>query len=144
MIPYYKQQTDYTCGAACMRMALTALGINKTEKQLAKLMGSAPKVGTWYKEFPALAEKYTLNYVVNRNSTLADLKRLSKTYIVIIAYYLPEEKCGHYAIVRKIDQRIHLIDPEYGPKHLLPVRTFLQRWHGHKDKKRRWMFGMRK
>ncbi len=32
--PYYKQETEYSCMAACLRMVLEHLGVVKTEKEL--------------------------------------------------------------------------------------------------------------
>jgi len=39
-LKYYKQETNYTCGAAAMRMALEFFGIKKTEKRIAKLLST--------------------------------------------------------------------------------------------------------
>jgi len=35
--PFYKQETDYSCVPACLRMVLASLGVFKTEQQLREL-----------------------------------------------------------------------------------------------------------
>ena len=37
-IPYYEQETNYTCGPACMRMVLASLGIKKSEKDIQQFL----------------------------------------------------------------------------------------------------------
>ena len=38
--PFHKQETNYTCGSAAMRMALESAGIKKSEKQVEKLLST--------------------------------------------------------------------------------------------------------
>lgn len=38
--PYYAQETDYSCMAACLRMVLEYLGVSKTEEELRILTDS--------------------------------------------------------------------------------------------------------
>ncbi|PIN94126.1 hypothetical protein COU56_03175, partial [Candidatus Pacearchaeota archaeon CG10_big_fil_rev_8_21_14_0_10_31_9] len=57
-IPYYEQETNYTCGPACMRMVLGSLGIKKSEKQITKLIGTNKIRGTNHRDFLSVVEKY--------------------------------------------------------------------------------------
>ena len=60
--PYYKQEREYSCGAAAMRMVLENLGIKKSENEIIKYLGTNKTKGTMNKDFPRLAEKFKLNY----------------------------------------------------------------------------------
>jgi len=44
--PLHKQETPYTCGPASLRMVLEYLGHPLSEAEIAKKMGTKPKVGT--------------------------------------------------------------------------------------------------
>lgn len=45
-VPYYKQETEYTCGLASCRMALAYFGINNTEQELVNVLQTTLRKGT--------------------------------------------------------------------------------------------------
>ena len=145
--PFYKQETNYTCGAASMRIALKTCGIKKSEKQLVKLLGTNKVRGTWHKDFSKLAEKYKLNYVAKRNSSIEDLKEFQrKGYTIIICYYYPSEKVDHYSILKNIDNRhIYFFDPFFGAKHKYTLKYFNKIWKSDPkyDNERCWFFALK-
>ena len=67
---YHEQETEFTCGQAVMRMVLSNHGIDKREKEVAKILRTNKVRGTYLRELPRLAEKYRLSYVVKRNSDI--------------------------------------------------------------------------
>jgi ABC-type bacteriocin/lantibiotic exporter with double-glycine peptidase domain len=150
-IPYYEQETEYTCGAASMRMVLDYFGIKKSESQIAKLLKTNKVRGTWLRYFPRVAEKYKLNYVVKRNASFADLRRLYKKNYAIIICYSPGRTdtytIDHYSVVRSIDMKnIHLFDPYDGPKTSYSLKYFKKIWlcdPKHEDEKR-WLFAIKR
>lgn len=147
-IKYYKQEQEHTCGAAAMRMVLESLGIKKSEKELISLLKTNTKVGTWHYQMSALAEKYKLNYVVNRNASIKELKEFLKNkYLIIVCYYLVEEKTAHYAVVSDIDDKnIYLHDPWLGANHKLSLSYFRKNWVSDKiyEKEQKWFIGIKK
>jgi predicted double-glycine peptidase len=151
-IPYYKQETNYTCGAASMRMALEALGIKKSEKQVANLLHTNRVSGTRTAQFPKVAERFKLDYRIERNNTtLKLLKRAYKGGFVIIVNYLLPTQGEHFSVVSKIGQEyIYLHDPWVGPDTKYPLKTFMPIWRGAgsgtrgSDNERFWFFGMKK
>lgn len=145
-IPFFKQETDYTCGAACVRMILASFGVRKSEKEIAKVMGSSPKVGTWNRQFPLLAEKFKFCYSVGRNSSPKDIRAMLRDgFKIVINFYDPKEEVGHYAIVKSANaSKIYLIDPWHGPRESYSWKKFLPLWKGTIDPDRRWVFGMKK
>lgn len=150
-IPFYKQETGYTCGAASMRMVLEYFGVKRSESQIAKLMKTNKVRGTWLRYFPRIAEKYKLNYVVKRNASIADLRRLHKKGYAIIVCYSPgrtdDYTTDHYSVVNSINaESIHLLDPYSGPKQKYSLTYFKKMWRcdpKHEDEKR-WLFAVKK
>lgn len=146
-IPYYEQQTKYTCGPACMRMVLASLGIHKKEGQITKLLGTNKIRGTNHGDFVSLAEKYKLRYSVNREATIDELKYYYKNhYKIIICYFHPVEKDGHYAVVRKLtNTKITLMDPIDGPNKTYSLNYFRKVWGTRKtyNKERSWFMAIR-
>jgi len=146
--PFHKQETKYTCGAAAMRMALGFCGIKKSEKQVAKLLGTNKVRGTWHKSFPIVAEKFRLNHVSIRNATIADLKEYQKKdFAVVICYFYPPEKVDHYSILKKIDNKfIYFLDPFFGEEHKYLLSHFRKIWKSDPkyDNKKCWFFAVKK
>lgn len=130
-IQYFKQETIWTCGAAAMRMALSGLGIRRSEKQVIKLLKTNKIRGTWTKNFIDAAEKLKLNYVFGNSSGLNELNKLLKErYKIIICYYIKEDRVDHYAVVDRItEDYIYLLDPWYGEEYKLKIRDFDKNWN---------------
>jgi len=147
-LPFHKQETDYTCGAAAMRMVLEFCGIKKSEGQVAKLLGTNKAKGTGNKSFPMVAEKFRLNHASLRNATIADLKAYQKKgFAVIIGYFYPPEKFGHYSVLSKIDsQYIRFNDPLFGDEHKYRLTYFKKIWKSDPgdDNEKRWFFAVKK
>src|SRR3989344_5537084 len=139
-IPYHYQETAYTCGATSLKMVFESFGIEKTEKQMARLLGTNKVKGTWEKDFPRLAEKYKLIYVVEHKGSIKDLKNFYKEgYKIILCFHLPKEGEDHYAVLKKIDSKeIHLLDPWSGPDKIYPINYFKKIWKTVSEKDLRW------
>ncbi|MBI5553220.1 MAG: C39 family peptidase [Candidatus Diapherotrites archaeon] len=146
--PFHRQETEYSCGAACMRMALEWAGIPKTEKQVISLLGTRFQHGTNNRDFPRVAEKYRLNYRVGRNASISDIREcLRRHYCVIVCYVYAPEKTGHYSVVKKITaNKIHFRDPCLGPAHAYPLPEFRKNWRNgsREDPDQRWFFAVKK
>lgn len=147
-ILFYKQEIDYTCGAASMRMALESCNIKKSEKQIVKLLRTSKSKGTWNKDFPVVAEKFKLNHVSMRDAAINDLKEYQKKgFAIIIGYFHPIEKFGHYAVLKKIDsKKIYLLDPYFGDKHSYDLDYFKKIWKNDPkhDGENHWFFAVKK
>lgn|SRR3989338_6130972 len=141
--PFYYQQTDYSCGSACMRMLLAAKGIKKSEPQLIRQLKTSKRSGTWAHRFPQVAERYRLTYLAARKGTIKELKELCKKgYRILICYYIKEEKTGHYALVKTItSKRITLLDPWFGPSQSFTIKEFTKIWKN--DEEKQWFFAIK-
>ncbi len=133
-IPYFRQQTDYTCGPACMRMAFAAFGLRKSEKALAKQAHSNARTGTDNFQMPLLAECHKMSYAVCKQSSMEEIKEfMRKGYVVIVNYFYFEDGgvIYHFAVVKGITSKeISLLDPELGKNHSLPLSVFMRQWKG--------------
>ena len=149
-LSYYKQETAYTCGAACMRMTLETFGIRRSEAQLARMLSTNRVIGVAFQHMPALAERYRLDYAVRRNATIAGLRTLfSRGDIIIVCYFLEKEHVGHYAIVAALSSStITLVDPHLGPNTKHRLSSFSRLWHSDPRSKdvyeRHWCLSLRR
>ena len=93
-IPFFRQETDYSCGLASMRMVLASLGIDKTEGELQIPMNYYSNgKAVWHKSFPNFAEQLKLTHITTRNSSLEDIEKLlNQDFRIIVSYFIPKEK----------------------------------------------------
>ncbi|MBI2041263.1 MAG: C39 family peptidase [DPANN group archaeon] len=140
----HKQQTKWTCGPACMRMALEACGIERNETQVAKLMRANSKIGVLCRAFPKVAERFKLNYVSLRNAKISDIKNLlKKGFVIIISYFLEYEEITHTAVVSNVTKNyIYLLDPWYGKKAYW-LKHFGKIWRDRLEGERHWLFALK-
>lgn len=142
---YYKQKEEHTCGAASFRMILEEIGIKKSEEEIIKLLKTNEKEGTRNQAFLNAANKLKLNFITGKNISFKKLKELiKKGYRILTCYFLVEEDSGHYAVIRKIDNKhIYLLDPWFGPKTKYSLRHFRNVWRGKINKEKAWFFGVK-
>ncbi|HLC69490.1 MAG TPA: peptidase C39 family protein [Patescibacteria group bacterium] len=129
-LPYYKQETNYTCGPASFRMVMASLGFIYDETELKKLLKTSKIWGTLHKSFVEAAEKHKLNYVVKRNTEVNELRKaLRKKKLAIVCYAMPPHEIYHYAVVKKVGLKyIYLLDPFLGPNCQYLLTDFVKFW----------------
>lgn len=134
-LPYYKQEKDYTCGAATARMMINGLlNINKTESFYAALLKTNEDVGTQREWFENLNSLNNIECKTGTHATLQTLQQLmQEDYFIALLYilHLPNEKpIGHWAVLKKLNKNtIILQDPWMGDDHQLPLPFFLENWY---------------
>jgi|SRR3989344_4447793 len=147
-IRFCRQETRYTCGAACMRMAIECCGIKKSEKQVARLLSTNKVSGTKNRSFPVVAEMFRLNHLSLKNAAIDDLRRYQQQgYVIIVSYLYKPENVGHYAIMKKVTKKnIYFWDPYIGQNHKYPLPYFKKIWKSDPkfDNERRWLFAAKK
>ena len=131
-----------------MRMALYKFGIEKTERQLGRMLQTKKKAGTLHSAFAKIAEKYKLDYIVGRKTTIGHLKKhKSEGYLIILCFYCPHSKEDHYAVLKKIDHsNITMYDPWWGPNRKISRSYFRRVWTNRypKLREKRWFFAVKK
>ena len=140
-VPYYRQSTDYNCAPATLKMALEYVGINKSEKELAKELKTTPEEGTDYRNIINFVKKSGLFFYEKSNSTLEELENLIRNnYPVIVSFVEPIHEEDHFALVVGIeDCEVILNDPWNGEGFKILKGDFEERWHDAENKPRRWM-----
>ena len=120
----FPQEREFTCGAACLRMAIAALsGISYPEATVCRWLGTTQEVGTPLRLFRKLDLVLpNLRVHVGVGGTLAALQRhLRHGAVVIVNFREPNSQSPHYAVVHGVSSMgIQLIDPTYGRVSLDP------------------------
>lgn len=158
-IPYHKQEKDYTCGPAVLRMALGALGKKYTERHLGKLAGTTAQHGTPTYRLQRVLYKMDVSYISGYRRPYSELGKYVEKGITIIdwmpqvifpqhpefqqtRYYNPEED-SHYAIVLSAGKTWTLLrDPVLGRQVRVTRKDFLRAWRDPRSKSRHWMLAV--
>lgn len=127
-LPYYQQEKDYSCGAACVRSLLDHFQIPETEPRLRKLLGTDPKAGTLPEEIIALLEAFGLIVDARDNLTPAELhKAINADCPVICCCQM--HGGGHWVVIEGMDENgLDILDPSEGHKKL-SYKSWDSIWH---------------
>lgn len=132
VLPYYAQETKYTCGPACLRMVLESFGRQYSEEQLAALCGTTPDHGTPYAHLLRALREQRIEFTARTNATVQDIMdAVDAGFPSIINYIEHAEDEGHYAVVCGYDrdaQMVVLADPEHGEQFQIPWTELETRW----------------
>ena len=134
------QETLYAsmCGPASLKMVLGYYGIEKSEKELAKLCKVDKNLGVNDRDIKKVAEQLGFKVVIKNNSTFKDIEKwLDKNVPVIVDWFTKgrqeysesETADGHYSVVAGLDEKhIYLQDPEIGKIRKLKRDDFMRVW----------------
>jgi ABC-type bacteriocin/lantibiotic exporter with double-glycine peptidase domain len=135
-IPYRKQENlDIYCGPAVVQMILLAHGLERSQDELATILGT-DATGT---RAQAIEEFLMASgfFVERKNDAmLADIEAAhADGATVVVGYIEPGENLlGHYGIVMDLtDDSIVLIDPLLGPELTMSREDFQMRWKDDHD-----------
>ena len=119
-VNYHKQETDYSCFPACIRMLLDYYGVKKEEKELRLSFHTTPlKGGSWHRVKEGL-EQLNIGFNWGINFTLDEVKDLIQKNIPVvvsidIAFFGGDEHQNHTVVVTEItDEFVVVHDPERG------------------------------
>lgn len=134
-VPFFRQDTDHTCGPASLQMSLSFLGTLKSERALARAAGTTHEAGTRHSAMIDTARRAGFYCYVNAGSTLDEVRHfLSAGLPVIVHFNEPSEDDDHYAvIVGTRGNTLVLNDPWNGKGFTMHRRTFLARWRGRQE-----------
>jgi len=134
------QETLYYsyCGPAALKILLSYYGIDKSEKELAKMAGWNKVLGIDEDGIKKAAEKFGFKVKIKNNSSFKDIgKWLKKGIPVIVDWFTrgrndyPESETadGHYSVVMGLDDKfIYLQDPEIGKMRKIKRYDFMRVW----------------
>lgn len=138
--PFYRQNDDFTCGPAVMKMVFSFLGKTKKINSLAETLHTT-KIGTCHLSLIEEARREGFFCYVNNNSTIHEVRHFINLGLpVVVNYNEPSTNDGHYAVVVGYDRnKIIMNDPWNGKNFKISENEFILRWHdrfnGHASKK---------
>jgi ABC-type bacteriocin/lantibiotic exporter with double-glycine peptidase domain len=88
------------------------MGVTRSEKQVAKLVGTNKVSGESPKSLERAARKFSKEIISKDCSNWLELMRFSKTHHILIGYWLRTDDTGHYSVVEKVTPTsITIYDP---------------------------------
>lgn len=142
-VPYFKQDTTYSCGAASVQMLLRFFKIVTSEQELIRKLDITKENGL--EQHSLIIDEINaqgLYCYVNKESTLDELLfYLTKHSLPVLVNYIePENNEGHFAlVVGNQDGFIVLNDPWHGPRFSITHEVFEKRWCDGRGKYPNWM-----
>ena len=141
-VPHHRQQTNYTCGPACLRMVLEYHGRTLSEDTLTRRTGATPEDGLSPAGIARFLRRSRYSHKQQQRMTLSLLSTyLERGWPVIVAYQAWPHKPsqtdlgrswdhGHYSVVVCIrDARVCLVDPSSRRKRRwLDADKFIASW----------------
>lgn len=140
-VPFYKQDTNYTCGPVALQMVLDFFGVFKSEEKLTKMAKTNEKEGTSHRNILRTARKSGFVCYSKSNAKIAEIKEIISTKLPVIVNYIePADDWGHYAVVVGIKKdTLILNDPWNGEGFEISEEEFLHRWRSGDGRAIRWM-----
>jgi predicted double-glycine peptidase len=145
-VPYFKQDTVYSCGVASLQMALDFFGVFESEEKLAKEAHTNREDGTTYKWMIEVATKKGFYCYVNNESSLEEIGYfLEQKLPVLVRFIEPSNNEDHYSIITGIQkEQIVMNDPWNGAGFRMGYEDFSGRWHSADGSHVRWMMVLSK
>jgi len=136
--PFQEKLYYSYCGPATLKILFSYYGIDKTEKELAKISGWNKVLGIDDRGMKKAAEKLGFKVEIKNNSSYKDIESwLKKSIPVIVNWFTrgrndyPESETadGHYSVVAGLDDKfIYLQDPEVGKMRKIKRYDFMRVW----------------
>lgn len=132
--PFYKQETEYSCVPACLRMVLASLGVIKTEQELREMCDCTTLEGAAALKMIDAARALGFTETRKQNLSLDDLEYELERGLFPITYVgvstsaskLPEK---HAVVVVAIEgDQVQTLDPARG-EIILSREEFFVEWN---------------
>ena len=136
--PFQETLSAGMCGPASLKIVLDYYGVDKSEKELAKLCGAKRAIGTDASGIEGAAEKLGFKVKIKNNSSFGDIEKWLERGVPVIVNWFTRGRMdyadsavadGHYSVVAGLDEKyIYLQDPEIGKIRKLKREDFLTVW----------------
>ena len=136
--PFQEKLYYSYCGPATLKILFSYYGIDKTEKELAKISGWNKVLGIDDMGMKKAAEKLGFKVEIKNNSSYKDIQGWLKKGIPVIVNWFtrgrndyPESETadGHYSVVAGLEDKfIYLQDPEVGKLRKIKRYDFMRVW----------------
>ena len=140
-VPFFRQDTDYTCGPTALQMVLKFMGDFESEKFLTKETQTSKNFGTSHEHMMEAARKEGFHSYDNHNSSIPEIKEFIKKGLPVIVNFIDQESGeGHYAVVCGFEKGKIILNDPLGVKNLkMGEQEFISNWHNAKNTSARWM-----
>ena len=130
-VPFFKQDTLYTCGPTSLQMVLAFFHDIKSEEALSSRTHADPEVGTRHMALIEAAQKEGFYCYVHDDSSIDEITSFLKLGLPVIVHFTePVMQQGHYSVVTAIeDNHITFNDPWFGKNFKMPIKEFNEQWH---------------
>ncbi len=130
-VPYFEQETEFTCGPAVLKMIMHYFGENIAERRLRKHTKSSPLGGTNHEKLISTVQTLGYHCFVKQNAQPRHLKSfINRGYPIIINWQEPDTKDGHYSVIfGYLSEYFFMHDPYKPTRKVLPTQTLLPLWH---------------
>ena len=145
-VPYFKQDTNFSCGPAVIQMILAFFGIHESEEHLKKKLKTNEDNGTEHINIINYLLERGLYCYANNDSTLKEITYFLNRKVPVVVHYLePEADWGHYAVAVELNKdNIVLNDPWHGEKFSLLQSEFEKRWQSEDGRHKKWILAVSK
>jgi len=136
-LPFFKQDTEYSCGPAAMQMVFRFYGKVFSEQKLIEKLKTDEDIGTNHKAMVDFACSEGFYVYVNNESTLEEVASFVERNIPVIIHFIePCDDDEHYSVIVGINKdHVTLHDPWNGKEFEIGKKEFEQRWHSKDCKK---------
>lgn len=143
------QGTDFSCGAAALRMALHRAGMEPPSESALMDELDLDLQGTHVDALAAAVARRGLDHRHWHGDVgLRDLADLLEEHVVMVCYQSRVLRVGHFALLEDVaEDHVHLADPWFGPGTRLPLQEFLACWRSEpkgSPPRPRWLLAIRR
>lgn len=140
-VPLCRQETAYTCGAACVQSILGVYGMDYRQDELAQILDAKPLLGTDYHKIILFMKMLGFQASYVKNMGIDNLKSFINDRVTPLLQiqawaengvdYASGWQNAHYVIACGYDgNQIFFMDPwTLGNYTYLPAEELLKRWH---------------
>ena len=136
--PFQETLFKSMCGPASLKMVFDYYGIEKSEREIARLAGTAEDLGTDEQGIKKAAESLGFKVEIKNESSFEDIQNyLNKKIPVVVNWFTrgridyddSQVPDGHYSVVVGLDDEfIYLQDPEIGKLRKIERNDFMKVW----------------
>lgn len=123
------KQSEGFCGPASLKIILAYYGTEKTEDELANVMGATREYGCDPADIVSVAEKIGYSAQYKERSSIGEITSLIDQEIPVIVQWFSPEENGHYSVISGYENdNLVMVDPLTGSVRKIASQDFLNRW----------------
>lgn len=140
-VPYFRQDTNYSCGPASLQMLFAFYGKRFSEEKLMKELETSKDTGTSHSALVTFSTEEGFYVYVNNNSDIAEIREFIQAGFPVLVHFIEtSDNEGHYSIITEINSDVVILnDPWNGEGFEISLPTFMRRWHSEDMQFQNWL-----